>query len=74
MTQENVLKTGDFLFKFAVPLLLFLLGLLSNASLAHLRELSGDIKELRKELRASIEEVRIEQAVMKEKLKSISGG
>ncbi len=74
MTQESILKTGDFLFKFAVPLLLFLLGLLSNASLTHLRQLSEDIQELRGELRSSIQEVKIDQAVMQEKIRLLHGG
>lgn len=74
MTQENVIKASDILFKIGVPLLLFLLGLIGRSISSQLDNLSSEIRSLQSEMRVSIEEMRVEQAVMREKIKLHHGG
>lgn len=74
MTRDSAVKATDFAFKILVPVLLLLLGIIGSSINDRLKSLSSDVNSLQKEVQVRIEGLRIEQAILKEQVKSLKGG
>lgn len=74
MTRDSAVKATDFAFKILVPVLLLLLGVIGSSINDRLKSLSSDVNSLQKEVQVRIEGLRIEQAILKEQVKSLKGG